>query len=209
MAILLILPFLACYCVMVLHDYRMFQLNSYKAGVYVRWLQNNFIKDYVSRRFVLTIFSGCLAGFFAGRLERRPDLYFDLWRFIHNFFDIWDFILDISDPRSLGFIFALWCITLLFHNWPQEAEKTLVHTPRVIRMFVTHSVILTLLLAWSLSMNFSHQLLFLFLIFLLTPLFVLLVNFINYPIEKAIGSPAPVPDADSREKIDKNSERPL
>jgi len=75
-------------------------------------------------------------------------------------------------------------------------------------MFVTHSIIIALILFLILPITDFRQIIFLVLLVLFAPLTVLLVNFINSPIEKAIGKPAPVSDADSWEKIDEKSERP-
>jgi len=55
-------------------------------------------------------------------------------------------------------------------------------------MLAAHAVILALAVAWSFFMIFTHRFLFLVLFILLTPLFVILVNLLNSPLERAISN---------------------
>jgi len=129
-------------------------------------------------------------------------------------------IFQLSSYNTREFLnFTLWrrwlnidVIDALLSNFkilPRKAEKPLIYTPRMARMLVTHTVIMALIIiySFSFSINIFSRLHFFLILFFLIPVFILLVNFINYPIEKAIGEPAPVSGADSWEKIDEKSGR--
>ena len=83
----------------------------------------------------------------------------------------------------------LYYILRVINLWPQKAKKPLVHTPRMIRMFVTHTVILALAVLWLFSTkNIFLMIPFALLFALLIPVFVLLVNFLNSPLENTINN---------------------
>ena len=176
--IILLAVFLLGYCVASLHGYHMFQLNSYKTGIHIRWLIQEIeqgIKENSSRAFnVLTI--GILGGVLLG-----------IPRFWH-----WFFCLN------------LFCACIVWDSWGRKTPKNLMYTSRVKRMFATHSIIIALILFLMLPITGHRQIMLLLLLVIFASLIVILVNFINFPIEKAIGKPAPVSDADSCEKIDEN-----
>jgi len=72
-----------------------------------------------------------------------------------------------------------------FLNLPKKAKKPLVYTNRVKRMLITLAVLIALLLV---AVTYTKVFQALPLILFLTPLLVLLANFINKPIEKSINN---------------------
>ena len=176
--IILLAVFLLGHCVASLYTYRMLQLNAYKTGVYVRWFIQETKKELSS-----TSRKELLIYFVAGIMSS---------------------LLGISDFWFWFFALGLLCVCIVWYSWIEKDKKPLMYTTRVIRMFATHSIIIALILFLMLPITNHHQILFLFLLVFFTPLTVILVNFINYPIEKAIEKLAPVSDADSWEKIDEN-----
>ena len=116
MEIFLIAPFLVCYCMKVRHDYHMFQLNSYKTIVYARWLLHNYIKNGKILRGIAVFFISIYSVYVGGQIA-------------------------VNELRAWGIALILWCASVKTYYWPQETEKPLAYTPRLLRMFATHSVI--------------------------------------------------------------------
>lgn len=85
------------------------------------------------------------------------------------------------------FMSALYA-TQAYLNWPRKAKKPLSYTPRMIRMLVTHAVLVGALIVWSCFTNYRYQFILLTLFFAANPLFTVLANQLNSPIEKAINN---------------------
>ena len=80
---------------------------------------------------------------------------------------------------------VLWALSLLFFVRRTPAKKPLVYTARVIRMLVTHAVLLAaLLLAWHLTGLPAGP--GLAVLYLALPGLILLANWLNQPIQKGI-----------------------
>lgn len=80
---------------------------------------------------------------------------------------------------------VLWALSLLFFVRRTPAKKPLVYTARVIRMLVTHAVLLAaLLLAWHLTGLPAGP--GLAVLYLTLPGLILLANWLNQPIQKGI-----------------------
>jgi UDP-N-acetylmuramoyl-tripeptide--D-alanyl-D-alanine ligase len=157
------LTFLVCYAVTCLRDYHMFQLNSYRAKAQLRFFSHNFVREYLLRRAAAFVLA-------AAAIVAPPT----------------------AAPPTAVSAFGLTCAALAcaaqaYFNRPRKAKKPLVCTPRVKRMFATHGLLL--LAALGLALSFCPEAaLNLVLAFLLltSPLFVLLSDGLNAPLEKAI-----------------------
>ena len=156
---ILTVPFLFAYITASLRQMHMFQLNSYTAAKHLRWMKKNF--------------SAILTNVFALVLS------FLIFPAVVLFFGI--------------YIYALLLIIFGFINIPKKrAKKPLVFTPRVIRMFVTETVV-TLLIVLVSFFCFGGGVPALLLLtsvlmglYALVPFIVILVNYINSPVEAAV-----------------------
>ena len=80
-------------------------------------------------------------------------------------------------------------IILAYFYKPRQAKTPLVYTRRIVRMLITSGIIMLVLLAAAVILWGGRRILFpvvLFGTYALTPLIILLANFINKPVEKAI-----------------------
>lgn len=80
-------------------------------------------------------------------------------------------------------------IILAYFYKPRQAKTPLVYTKRIVRMLITSGIIMLVLLAAAVILWGGRRILFpvvLFGTYALTPLIILLANFINKPVEKAI-----------------------
>lgn len=171
--------FAVVYVLRTIHYTHMFQLNSYKPKVQLKWLKNNmgaFIKNSLPLIF-LTVFS-----FFI------PMLY--------------DLLLIASSEDPNGFVcgtisYHFWVIDIVFVvgliiaivlNLPKKAKKPLVYTNRVKRLLVTCALVFVLLCCLLRWVNYSNGLqpFLLMLVLIASPLLLLLCNLINKPIELSI-----------------------
>ncbi len=136
-----------------------FQLNSYRFDTHTKWIREN------TRKYFLHSVLSVLA-LIAVFLE------------IPGWFKV----------CACAVIFALGCIA----EKPKKAKKPLVYTPRVKRMLTTLSVIIAFLMgAGSVFVNVTHitvYLLIITLIYTISPVLVLLANFINKPMELSINN---------------------
>ena len=156
---ILTVPFLFAYITASLRQMHMFQLNSYTAAKHLRWMKKNF--------------SAILTNVFALVLS------FLIFPAVVLFFGI--------------YIYALVLIIFGFINIPKKrAKKPLVFTPRVIRMFVTEAVV-TLVIVLVSFVCFGGGVPALLLLtsvlmglYALVPFIVILVNYINSPVEAAV-----------------------
>ena len=92
---------------------------------------------------------------------------------------------------SRGFLIAAVCMNIMtiLVNKPRQAKKPLVYTARVKRMFTTTALLFVIAAAVSLVLpirQIKFCALVLLVLFVLEPVLVLAVNFINHPIELAI-----------------------
>jgi UDP-N-acetylmuramoyl-tripeptide--D-alanyl-D-alanine ligase len=78
------------------------------------------------------------------------------------------------------------CAVQAYFNRPRKAKKPLVCTPRVKRMFATHGLLVALAAVCSLSLGEVGRNICLAFLLLASPLFVLLSNALNAPLERAI-----------------------
>ncbi|MCL2010275.1 MAG: UDP-N-acetylmuramoyl-tripeptide--D-alanyl-D-alanine ligase [Synergistaceae bacterium] len=92
------------------------------------------------------------------------------------------FAAFLRNPYVLSFLYAIQA----YQNRPRKAKKPLAYTPRMVRMLVTHSVIVGSITVWSCLINNQSILLASF--FAATPLFTALSNLLNSPLEKAINN---------------------
>lgn len=108
----------------------------------------------------------------------------------------WVVILILSIIAFIGIkIKSLLILTLLsyilgvYFKRPKKAKKPLVYTKRVIRMFVTEGVISVAALIIAYYTGGVNALVSIsVLLYLLSPIFAILANFINKPIEKAVNN---------------------
>jgi len=129
----------------------MFQLNSYKASVQMKWLRENLIGGYLVR--VAPAAVSLVASFFG----------------------------------PIGLIIALLAnISFFIRYLPQKAKKPLVFTARVKRMIATF-LVLTLII--TVPVSFLTGMMFIYSVMMFLPCFmVIAANFVNKPIEKAVGN---------------------
>ena len=80
----------------------------------------------------------------------------------------------------------LWCMIAAVVMIRQKAKKPLVYTSRVIRMFVTHGIILVLAVVLTAVFAPERLLMVCSLLYVILPVMIFIVNFINSPIQKAI-----------------------
>lgn len=138
----------------------MFQLNSYHANVQIKWLGENFTGAYLVRVFPALI---SLIAIFIPTIN----------------------IFGVAIPAGI-ILATLANISFFIRHLPQKAKKPLVFTARVKRMIVTF-VILSVLIIVPVA-HFSGML-FVYSAILLLPCFVIiLANFANKPVEKAVGN---------------------
>ncbi|MDR1620941.1 MAG: UDP-N-acetylmuramoyl-tripeptide--D-alanyl-D-alanine ligase [Synergistaceae bacterium] len=151
--------FLCSYWFLVAHYTHMFQLNAYKPEVQLRWLVKN--KGDCLRKNVLV--------FLVFLSLPAPSL------------------LEPMKENAFFLLCSLFFLAQSYFNRPRQAKKPLVYTNRVKRMLVTHGIFLAAFL-FSLfrAGNPRVQAACLAAVHLLAPVFVLLVNGANTPIEKFI-----------------------
>ena len=162
--VILIAVFLFGYCATSLYGYHMFQLNSYKAGVHMRWFLKE-KEDFSPSPHGIGVFIGFML----------------VSIFLKGFTD--------SIPSFIGLLYGSLCFMSWRKYWDQKTKKPLIYTTRVIRMFATHAIIIVPILVLLLPItetDYYRQLLFLVLLVFFAPLTVILVNFINSPVEWAI-----------------------
>ena len=129
----------------------MFQLNSYKASVQMKWLRENFIGGYLVRTVPALV--SLVASFFG----------------------------------TVGLIIGIIAnISFFIRNLPVKAKKPLVFTARVKRMTATF---LILAVAIVTAAAYFTGMLFVYSAILFLPCFIIiLANFLNKPVEKAVGN---------------------
>ncbi len=137
-------------------DFHMLQQNSYFNSRYIKWLRGNGEK-YIFRLVWVCIFA----------------IAFKLKFFDYNLIGC-----------ALSFIFALSSVLGVLKR-QKTAIKPLVYTARVIRMYVTMSVVNFAAFAWASICfeNYDYTMLPILILSVETPVSVLLANIINYPIE--------------------------
>ena len=113
--------FIASWAITSLHDYHMFQLNSYKPAVHLRWLRRGFAAEYLARYGLYAAGFACLL--LGGKSEPAALMLFVLCS-------------SIQDLRN-------WPL--------EKAKKPLVYTNRVKRMLITNFALTATLLALSLG----------------------------------------------------------
>lgn len=141
-----------------LREFHMFQLNGYKTPEHTRWMRKN------KGRYILplTILIGLTAVLCSGR-----------------------------SVIAVGCVSVLALCLMLFNKPGKKFKKPLVYTARVKRMLVTFGILAALLTVggfaaggWDIGSAWTY--IGLGLALCLTPLLVILANFVNKPIEKAI-----------------------
>ncbi|MDR3231725.1 MAG: UDP-N-acetylmuramoyl-tripeptide--D-alanyl-D-alanine ligase [Synergistaceae bacterium] len=135
----------------------MFQLNSYKVGVQLRWLAGNW-KDWLKRNVVVM----CFTFIYCVALPQKLALYkIALWYSAQ--------------------------VCLIKYLWREKSKKPLVCTNRVKRMLATYAALIVATVAAILRVDdLDKQALCLAAAHMLAPGFVLLANAINMPLERAI-----------------------
>lgn len=160
--------FAVVYALRIIHYTHMFQLNSYKPKVQLKWLLNNkkdFLKGSVPLMFlaVFSLFTSPLNGLLNDSLHCGT-IFTDHW-LIHA-------------------IFIACMIVTLVLNLPKKAKKPLVYTNRVKRLLVTCAIIAVLV--GILAGQFDIMPLIVAITLILVPFILLLCNLINKPIELSI-----------------------
>ena len=129
----------------------MFQLNSYKASVQMKWLRENFIGGYLVRTVPALV--SLVASFFG----------------------------------TVGLIIGIIAnISFFIRNLPVKAKKPLVFTARVKRMTATFLILAVAIIT---AAAYFTGMLFVYSAILFLPCFIImLANFLNKPVEKAVGN---------------------
>ena len=96
-------------------------------------------------------------------------------------------LLSLVWPTGAGVIALVWLLIAIFVNRPQRgAKKPLVYTSRVVRMLVTVGVLVVALTVAVVIVPADVRMFVASLCFVLTPLWVVLANAINAPIEAGV-----------------------
>jgi UDP-N-acetylmuramoyl-tripeptide--D-alanyl-D-alanine ligase len=138
----------------------MFQLNSYSAVKHVRWMSKNYGM----------IFTHVISLLFAA-----------------------DALFPVSEKWQI-FVYSLFAVLLAVFGFvsipKKKAKKPLVFTTRVIRMFVTETVLVALVGVGSYFVYKATEVRFaialMFLAYALVPFLIIVSNFINAPIEAGV-----------------------
>jgi UDP-N-acetylmuramoyl-tripeptide--D-alanyl-D-alanine ligase len=145
--------FFVCWAVLALREHHMHQLCSYKAGMWMRRLRENFVREYLCRRVCVPfLIAASLAG--PGRLA--------------------------------GLAWGFLCASQTALDWPRRAKKPLVFTGRMKRMLASHALLAAGAVACAFRGPPPWRGVSAAALLLLTPLFVLLSNLLNAPVERAI-----------------------
>ena len=83
-------------------------------------------------------------------------------------------------------VMAVACGVMTFLKWPKKAKKPLVFTQRVIRLTVTMALVFLALGAVAVLMGGSTWFITIAVLLVMAPDWVMIANFINKPVEKAI-----------------------
>lgn len=157
--------------------FNMLQLESYQAGMYLKWLRKHFFRDWLP---TILVFIICIL------LEISLPIIVRSYLVSGN-----EYILGLAALRLL----YLCLMVYIGHTWrKQPAKKKLVYTGRVKRMMVAFLIIVFLGYLIPISVKvYSFQntanvwaYSFTYMPALLLPLIVLLAHFITYPIEEGI-----------------------
>ncbi len=164
---------LANFTINFVHYMHMFQLNSYSAHEHLEWHKKN-PGDYQKRTIFPEIY--CLAAIYIS---------------LHCYFDGDEFLWTLRDLLPyIGTVLMLAGVIVSAVLDRKPAKKKLVFTPRVIRMCVTTSIVYGAVCACSYV--FLHGIRLYFAVGALLPIFCIFMpvvaNFINKPIEKAVGN---------------------
>jgi UDP-N-acetylmuramoyl-tripeptide--D-alanyl-D-alanine ligase len=130
------------------------------------------LSSYKTRAYVLGVFRN----FFQNYAKRH---------YLIPFLIVTAFVLN---PNISLFLSIFFYTVQAYLNRPGKAKKPLAFTPRMVRMFVSHAVIVGLAAAWSCSMSLKYQTIVLALALAMTPDFTLLSNILNTPLEKAVNN---------------------
>lgn len=135
-----------------------FQLNSYRFSTHTKWISENFNKY-------------------------LPHYLFSVILLIVSLFS---YRADIK----MGIVAMLFIVAAIIER-PKKAKKPLVYTPRVKRMFITTAIIFAAVIAGtSVPLFRTHHesvaVLIVVCLYVLSPFWALVSNFINVPIEKAV-----------------------
>lgn len=168
--------FTVVYALRTIHYTHMFQLNSYKPKVQLKWLLNNkgaFMKNSLPL-ILLAVWSLIAPALVIEKSE----------------YDNGVEVGFICTPVLLiQAVFVVGLVVALVLNLPKKAKKPLVYTNRVKRLLVTCTLVLVLLCCAIVllvdDMNGVQNLL-LMLVLIASPLLLLLCNLINKPIELSI-----------------------
>lgn len=98
-------------------------------------------------------------------------------------------VCSFFDYRSYAYawlIFALCAIVLALFYTPKKAKKPLVYTARVKRLLITFAILVIALGAVSVAVGGGVGIILLGAAAVLCPLFIILANILNAPIEKAV-----------------------
>ena len=168
--------FAVVYALRIIHYTHMFQLNSYKPKVQLKWLFNNkgaFIKNSLPLM-LLAVWSLITPGLVIEKSE------------LTNGVEV-GFIL--TPVLLIQAVYVVGLIIALVLNLPKKAKKPLVYTNRVKRLLITCALVLIILCCAIVllvdDMNGAQPLL-LMLVLILAPFILLLCNLINKPIELSI-----------------------
>ncbi len=147
------------YALRINHYTHMFQLNSYKPKVQIKWLINNlgaFIKS--SSLLIIALIVGVI-----GALPFAK-----------------------AQPLITEIPVILLLSLSIFLNLPKKAKKPLVYTNRVKRLLITCAIVAILVGILAAQFNSSIRAIILTLPLILAPFILLLCNLINKPIELSI-----------------------
>lgn len=168
--------FAVVYALRIIHYTHMFQLNSYKPKVQLKWLFNNkgaFIKNSLPLM-LLAVWSLITPGLVIEKSE------------LINGVEVGFLLRPVFLIQA---VYVVGLIIALVLNLPKKAKKPLVYTNRVKRLLITCALVLIILCCAIVllvdDMNGAQPLL-LMLVLILAPFILLLCNLINKPIELSI-----------------------
>ena len=97
-------------------------------------------------------------------------------------------LLSLVLPTACGIVASVILLAAIWLNRPgtTHAKKPLVYTSRVVRMFATIAVLVALLVVGTVLVPASWRILASVLAYVLTPVWVLVANWINAPIEAGV-----------------------
>ena len=168
--------FAVVYALRIIHYTHMFQLNSYKPKVQLKWLFNNkgaFIKNSLPLM-LLAVWSLITPGLVIEKSE------------LINGVEVGFLLRPVFLIQA---VYVVGLIIALVLNLPKKAKKPLVYTNRVKRLLITCALVLIILCCAIVllvdDMNGAQPLLPM-LVLILAPFILLLCNLINKPIELSI-----------------------